>query len=266
MLSEQAKNPPKRRAIVYIDGFNLYNGLVASDKLNAKWLDPHKLFANNMLANEDVVAVRYFSSPVKGPTVQNQFRYIEALKTLPNFTIELGFFQSKGHICKVQACATARCDRYFEQPSEKKTDVAIAAAMIEDALLDRADLLVLCSGDSDFIPAIETVKRNCPEKQVWVYVPTLGEDYEKLKAKIAGRKAKQSPYASELRKVAHRNGNVPVNAVLHSQFPKDLVDAEGNPLLDSRGHQISIPSDWQIADRRAYTNLIKSLEAAAAKK
>ncbi len=54
---------------------------------------------------------------------------------------------------------------------EKETDVNIAAALIEDAVLDRYDTALLISADSDLCPAIVTMKRLCPEKRIIVAFP-----------------------------------------------------------------------------------------------
>jgi hypothetical protein len=59
---------------------------------------------------------------------------------------------------------------------EKKTDVNIAIHVIDDALRDRTDTMIIVSGDSDLEPAVEWVRRNHPAIKISVYIPALEED------------------------------------------------------------------------------------------
>lgn len=51
------------RTVVYVDGYNLYYGLLRGTKL--KWLDLVALFENHVLAPEaELMEVRYYTAPV----------------------------------------------------------------------------------------------------------------------------------------------------------------------------------------------------------
>lgn len=54
---------------------------------------------------------------------------------------------------------------------EKETDVHIAVQMIRDVVLDKCDLSVLISADSDLIPPIDFIKEYKPNHKIFVYFP-----------------------------------------------------------------------------------------------
>ena len=52
----------KERAIAYIDGYNLYYGLLKAT--SCKWLDLYALARSLIRTDLDIVAVKYFTAPV----------------------------------------------------------------------------------------------------------------------------------------------------------------------------------------------------------
>jgi hypothetical protein len=54
----------KERVIVYIDGFNMYFGILEAGFLNCKWLDFNKLVHNLLHPNQELVEIKYFTSRV----------------------------------------------------------------------------------------------------------------------------------------------------------------------------------------------------------
>jgi hypothetical protein len=72
--------PPSPRTIVYIDGFNLYYGAVRGTPY--KWLDLEKYF-RMIRQHDDIVAIKYFTAWVMGPTLPNQQAFLAALATRP---------------------------------------------------------------------------------------------------------------------------------------------------------------------------------------
>lgn len=63
------------------------------------------------------------------------------------------------------------CPRRYRSYEEKETDVALAAAMVEDAAATRGDVTLLVSADSDFVPAVAGVKRIAPTRPVLLAMP-----------------------------------------------------------------------------------------------
>ena len=200
----------RKRSIVYVDGFNLYYGAVKDTKW--KWLDLQKYFSL-LRQDDDLQAIKYFTAMIDGSHRSNQETYLLALATLPKIHIILGKFKLKRVRCLVKNCQFKGL-RIFQMPEEKRTDVNIAAHMLQDAVLDQCDRLVLVSGDSDLAPAIAMVKEMAPEKQVVVYVPA--------KASAPTRGA-----AVELRAAADRHRTLPLALIPRAQLPPKLPDGQG---------------------------------------
>ena len=74
----------KERVIVYIDGFNLYFGLLEAGFVNCKWLNLNKLAHNLLQPNQEIIEIKYFTSRVSNnPGKQKrQSTYIEALESV----------------------------------------------------------------------------------------------------------------------------------------------------------------------------------------
>ena len=67
-----------------------------------------------------------------------------------------------------------RCDNCHRQrsiPKEKQTDTNIATELVIDAFLDRWDVALLVSGDSDLVPPIEGIKKHFPKKRIIIVSP-----------------------------------------------------------------------------------------------
>jgi hypothetical protein len=73
------------RTVVYVDGYNLYYGLLKKSAF--KWLDLFSLFKDHVLdANAVLSEVRYYTAPVLGKmsdspeSTQRQRKYLQALR------------------------------------------------------------------------------------------------------------------------------------------------------------------------------------------
>ncbi len=142
-----------RKAIVYVDGFNLYYGISDLNKQIMKWLDIEKLAKSFLKPNDYLEETKYFTSMIKRGKSKSsrQKLYLQALEHhCNNLTIIKGHFLSKKEAC--QNCGHE--DLTFE---EKKTDVNIACEMLADAYKNRFNVSFLVSGDSDLVPAVEKV-------------------------------------------------------------------------------------------------------------
>lgn len=122
------------RVITYIDGFNLYHGLMEAGLGSSRWLDLAKLGASMLEPHQDPVLTRYFTTRVKGNRDKSvrQARYIDALEAQGGIQIDYGYFLSKSVVCY-------GCERTWASHEEKKTDVNIAVRMLEDAYDDKLD-------------------------------------------------------------------------------------------------------------------------------
>lgn len=217
MSPVESNDPPPKRAMVYIDGFNFYYGVLKGGP--HKWLNLDRFFGR-LRQHDQIQRIRYFTAKVSGSHSQNQEAYLLALETLPNVEVILGRFKTKQIECQVPACRYAG-RRMFQMPEEKRTDVNIALWMLHDAQQDLCDRLILVSGDSDLVPAISMVRDHFPDKEIIVYIlardPTRGA-------------------AVELRNAAHKHKTLPLDLLPKSQFPA-VVDL-------GAGRVVNKPAPW----------------------
>ncbi|HPC97272.1 MAG TPA: NYN domain-containing protein [Sedimentisphaerales bacterium] len=198
----------KPRTIVYVDGFNFYYGAVRGTP--HKWLDLEKCFLRLRPA-DDIRRIWYFTALVDGAKGARQQAYLQALATRPLVQVMLGKFKLKQIKCAVPGCSYPG-SRVFDVPEEKRTDVNIALQLLNDANHDHADQFIIVSGDSDLVPALETVKTQWPAKRLTVYVPS--------RHPLRGA-------AVELRSAADKHRTFPQALLKVCQFPPELPDGRG---------------------------------------
>ena len=184
-----------------------------------KWLNLQRLF-ELLRQDDDIQAIRYFTALMNGSKAQRQQTYLRALATCPKVEVILGRFKEKRIACGVRGC-TYPGPRFFNKPEEKRTDVGIAVALLDDAYRDLADRFVLVTGDSDLVPAVSMVKTRFPHKQIVVYVPSRN----------LTRGA-----AVELRSAADKDRDLPLVLLPRCQFPASLPDGVGG--------LIHKPAEW----------------------
>ena len=200
----------KPRTHIYIDGFNLYYGLVKDT--SHKWLDFEKYFSM-LRPHDDILKILYFTALIDGPHRQNQDDYVRALKTCPRIEIILGKFMKKTVKCRVPLCNYHGL-REFKTAEEKGTDVNIAVRMLDDAYNDRCDKHILVSGDSDLAPVLKLVRKLFPGKKLITYIP----------AKASAGNAR---YSRTLRDVSHKLRYLPENLLPKAQLPNIMQDSDG---------------------------------------
>ena len=203
----------KRRAIFYIDGYNLYGGL-CQGQYDLIWLDLQALCARLTKAKtEQLEQVKQFTARKPSPleSLQRQQIYLNALKThCPTLQVIEGKFHWTDQTCKM-------CSHTYTQQREKQTDVNIAVSVLEDALKGMFDVAYLITADSDQVPTIQTVKRLFPSRLVKVFFPpNLGSE--------------------DLRHYADFAGHIPIGLLRMSQLP--------DPVLGRKERQYYKPSEW----------------------
>lgn len=161
-----------RRAIIYVDGFNLFYGSVKGTPY--AWLDIAQLF-KRLRGHDDIQAIYYFTARVPGKKQRKrQEEYLKALDTLSLVTVVEGHFKNKTVKCRFPGGTFRRNAPLLVHtvPEEKETDVNIAVQMICDAHADNMDIAVLVSGDSDLIPVIKRIQSEFPRIKVIIYIPS----------------------------------------------------------------------------------------------
>ena len=175
------------RVIAYIDGFNLYYGLRQAKLRRYYWLKLEELAKLLLKCGQTLVSTKYFTARIAGarpgdpPDIaekrnakrRRQTAYLDALDTIGGIKRFEGHFLEKPHRC-------FRCGDETRRPEEKMTDVCIATEMLMDAFLDRFDVALLISGDSDLVPPIKAVRVHFPGKRIVVAFPPerLSRDLE----------------------------------------------------------------------------------------
>lgn len=196
----------KKRAAVYIDGFNLYHGSISGTKF--KWFDIQKYF-ELLRPHDSVDCIYYFTARImQGSKLERQAKYLRALATLPKVQIIEGRYKTKRANCRVEDCCFSG-EKRFTTWEEKRTDVNIAIQLIDDAYQDKFDHAIIVSGDSDLVPPIYLLKKRFPEKKVTVYVP----------ARDRTRGA-----ATALRSAADKNATLPNALLKRALLPTEIRD------------------------------------------
>lgn len=198
-MDNPSKFQKKERVIVYIDGFNLYFGIVEANLNQLKWLNIRLLVEKLLKPNQELKEIKYFTSRVSNnPDKQKrQSLYIEALET-EHINIFYGHYQRGKIECK-------RCGNIWASFNEKMTDVNIATQMLSDAYQDNFDMAMLISGDSDLVPPIITIHESFKNKRVFVaFPPKRHNNSVALVAKgsltIGRKKLQDCQFTNEVRK------------------------------------------------------------------
>ncbi len=210
-------------AHVYIDGFNLYNGLKRRAKAKGlsepqyRWLNLAKL-AEFVLPEFEVQVVRYFTSPVKRRPAdpgagQRQQVFLRALRTLPNLTIHEGYFQKNEvyrHFAHDPEDGAVVIDY-----KEKGSDVNLATMLLVDTFRGdpkydrRPQAAAIMSDDSDLALPLTLAKAEL-EHGVTLLNPNVG-----------------SRPARKLRGIASVYRSISDSAFAACVFPDSLVDKKG---------------------------------------
>ena len=168
------------RTNVYIDGGNLYHGLLRYHP-ELKWLDLEKFARALVREDHEINAIKYFTSRIKThpydpKPIERQNVYLQALAGSSSVCIIEGYYQNSKKWLPAVFEKCGSCDQSKNRMlriyrlEEKRTDVNLATEMLFDAFQDKADSFVLISGDSDFIGPLDRIRGELG-KQVVVFNP-----------------------------------------------------------------------------------------------
>lgn len=206
------------KTIVYVDGYNLYYGLLRRSAF--KWLDLFKLFQEHALGPDaEVVEVRYYTAPVLGrmsddpESSQRQRTYLQALRKMPpgRVTIIEGKIMAETPVLRL-AHPLPECPGLTHVKvhnfTEKKTDVNLAADLIIGAWTGAYEQAVICSNDTDLEGALRVVKQNCPTVRLGLVAPIPSNDIRKV--------------AADLKKYADWSKVLSAVHIEHAQLPEKI--------------------------------------------
>lgn len=173
--------PAVRRAIVYIDGFNLYYALKEKKWQNMMWLDLLALGRSFMRPNQELVTVKYFTSRITDnlKKQKRQSDYLDALAATCGNLLQIiyGNYIENDFQCP--------CGRLNKVQGEKQTDVNIAAHIITDSHKNLVDDVILITADSDQVPSMTAAREM--GKYVLIVMPPGREHYLEVQFAASGK-------------------------------------------------------------------------------
>ena len=169
----------RKRAIAYIDGYNLYYGLLKGSSY--KWLDLWAFTRSLVRQDFELVAVKYFTAPIRTypydlAASDRQKVYLQALSIMGKVEIIHGFYSKNRALAPFADHKCSSCDVTQDgfvpivKLEEKRSDVNLAVSLVADAAFGNAECFVVITGDSDQVGAMEAV-RHLFKKQVVVFNP-----------------------------------------------------------------------------------------------
>ena len=156
-----------KKTIVYIDGYNLYYGLLKGTRF--KWLDLAKFAKELLPTGHDIISVKYFTActltyPHDNAAVERQNIYLQAVLTNPAVKVISGFFKKNKVLMPVyeescKGCAVPQNGLIkVVRLEEKRSDVNLAVEMMVDAAQSDAECQVVITGDADQVGTIEAAR------------------------------------------------------------------------------------------------------------
>jgi len=131
------------RAIVFIDGNNLYNGLKSCYGIERLDLEP---FCRQIIQQRELISMYYadanFVSALGQENYNRQQSYFSHIRKTKGLIFLEGYYNTK-----------------TTPPTEKLADVYLATAMVDQCHLNTFDIAYLVSGDSDYAPAVDVLVR-----------------------------------------------------------------------------------------------------------
>jgi uncharacterized LabA/DUF88 family protein len=204
----------KPRTSVYVDAFNLYFGALKNTPY--RWVDLEAL-CRAYLPNNDVTAIKYFTAKVSArpndpQQPARQQAYLRALETIPCVSIIYGHYLSH-EISARLANPPAGGSPYVRiiKTEEKGSDVNLATHLLHDAHMNRFDVAVVISNDSDLLEPIKLVRAELGKK-----VGVLNPQKHPSRAIL--------PHTDFLKQIRQK-------ALAACQFPDSILDSDGNVLV-----------------------------------
>jgi hypothetical protein len=219
------------KTIVYVDGFNLYNGCLKFSPY--KWLDLKRL-SEILLSEHEVTKVKLFTAKVSSSATDpdqstRQMIYWRALNTVKEIEIIEGeFYEHSVSMPLAPMCNLYKANRItlvrVTKKEEKGTDVNLACHMLVDAFNAQFEQAAVISNDSDLFTPISIIR-----KQFNLPVALLNPHEQHSK--------KLKPLASRLARIRESD-------LAAAQFPDVLTDKIG---------QFHKPQKWNTAPHSTKT-------------
>lgn len=142
-----------KRVAIFIDGNNFYFGLrkLYGKNKSLKNFD-FKRFSQFLAGNDNVSDIYYYNALLDKEhnleKYESQKEFFEKLGKIPNLHLIL---------CKLLKRNITGTSKFYY--IIKEDDIHMAVDMVENACENNFDIAVLVSGDGDFVPAVDSVKK-----------------------------------------------------------------------------------------------------------
>jgi uncharacterized LabA/DUF88 family protein len=138
---------------IFIDGNNFYHGLkrIYANSKSLMGFDFDK-FICFLAEKREVVSIYYYNARLdknENPhKYETQGKFFDKLRIIPKFNLVL---------CKLLKRKIKSTNEYYYVL--KEDDIHMAVDMVEGGADNKFDVAILISGDGDFVPAVESLKR-----------------------------------------------------------------------------------------------------------
>jgi hypothetical protein len=175
----------KERVAVYVDGFNMYHALDDLKTPRYKWLNLWRLSELLISKNtQRLVRVYYFTAS------PDHFQNTKSVDKLLRHRAYTAALRAKGVVC-IHGSFAERARTYkggaqyratWVHMEEKKTDVALALNVLNDAYLDVYDRAMIICVDTDQVPTYAMVRTLFPHKSIVCVSPPERNHHGEIKA------------------------------------------------------------------------------------
>ena len=203
---------------IYVDGFNLYYGALRGTPY--KWLNPLQMCQVILKPYHAYHRLRYFTALVKARPHDpdqpvRQEAYLRAVGTIPGSTVHYGYYLA--HEVMMPLATDPRKKVRVIKTEEKGSDVNLATYLLVDGFRGDYECAVVVSNDSDLVEPIRIVR-------------------DELKRTVVVLNPHRKQPAQALQNTASLFRTIREHALLRSQFPAVLTDAQGRTIRK--------PSSW----------------------
>ena len=199
------------RTSIYVDGCNLYYGSLK--RTPYKWLDIVKAFQHILQNHHEITAVHYFTARVKSlpndlDAPRRQQAYISALKTMYPSIIKVHYGYFSRQEKRLPLVAPPHDKVTVIKLEEKRSDVNLAANLVNDAWLNKYECAVVVSNDSDLATGMQIVYEQHQNKKVGLINPS------------------QNQPTAHLDRLAHFTASIRQSVLKKSQLPDPIPNTK----------------------------------------
>lgn len=205
----------RKRARLYVDGFNLHHAILDLNRRELLWLDLNALGKALLPPGERLAGVTWVSAhrPQRRDRMEALLAYEQALRAR-NVRCLMGHFVVHGDHCKA-------CGHQWMDATEKQSDVNLALAVASDAAADRFDTAYVLTTDGDHAATTRFVHESYPDKTV-VSVAPPGRGHNR-----------------QLLEWAHLRTEIEVSMLERSSLPERVLTRSG---------VVDRPKGWSLAN------------------